>query len=112
MAFSDKTLTCADCNAMFTFTANEQEFYASKGFSNEPRRCPDCRQNRKNGRGSSGGFRNDSAYSGKAERASGGSIFKAVCATCGKDTLVPFEPKQDRPVYCSACYTAVRARQR
>jgi CxxC-x17-CxxC domain-containing protein len=105
MAFSDKTLTCADCNAEFTFTANEQEFYATKGFSNEPKRCPDCRQSRKSGRNSGGG-------GSRSARASGGSIFKAVCAACGKDTLVPFEPKLDRPVYCSACYSAVRSKER
>jgi CxxC-x17-CxxC domain-containing protein len=33
-------------------------------------------------------------------------MFPAVCASCGKETEVPFEPKQDRPVYCRDCYTA------
>jgi CxxC-x17-CxxC domain-containing protein len=32
----------------------------------------------------------------------------AVCATCGKDTQVPFEPRNGRPVYCSDCYATVR----
>jgi hypothetical protein len=43
----DKTLKCVDCGADFTFTAGEQEFYASKGFTNEPKRCPTCRQAKK-----------------------------------------------------------------
>ncbi len=43
----DKTLTCKDCGATFTFTVGEQQFYAEKGFTNEPARCPDCRKARK-----------------------------------------------------------------
>ena len=43
----DKTLTCCECGNEFVFTASEQEFYAEKGFTNEPRRCPACRQARK-----------------------------------------------------------------
>ena len=39
----DKTLTCCECGNEFVFTASEQEFYAEKGFTNEPRRCPACR---------------------------------------------------------------------
>ena len=47
MAFQDKTLTCSDCGASFTFSAEDQEFYKSKGYANEPKRCPDCRQREK-----------------------------------------------------------------
>ena len=43
----DKILTCKDCNANFTFTVGEQQFYAEKGFTNEPARCPECRKARK-----------------------------------------------------------------
>lgn len=43
----DKTLSCKDCGAEFTFTAGEQEFYKEKGFENEPQRCPECRSARK-----------------------------------------------------------------
>lgn len=35
--FEDKILVCKDCGAQFVFTAGEQEFYAEKGFQNEPR---------------------------------------------------------------------------
>ncbi|MFC2020699.1 zinc-ribbon domain containing protein [Chloroflexota bacterium] len=94
MSFEDKTLQCADCGREFTFTAGEQEFYASRGFQNEPRRCPECRQSRKSQRYSDGG------YGSRAPR----QMFPVVCAQCGTDTEVPFEPREDRPVYCSDCY--------
>ncbi len=45
--YEDKTLICKDCGAEFVFTAGEQEFYASKGFVNEPQRCKPCRDARK-----------------------------------------------------------------
>lgn len=45
--YEDKTLTCKDCGAQFVFTAGEQEFYAEKGFQNEPTRCKSCRSARK-----------------------------------------------------------------
>ncbi len=47
MSFTDKSITCADCGATFKFSASEQEFYASKGFTNEPKRCSGCRQAKK-----------------------------------------------------------------
>ena len=37
--YEDKTLVCKDCGNEFVFTAGEQEFYASRGFENEPQRC-------------------------------------------------------------------------
>ena len=42
--YQDKTLVCRDCGQEFTFTAGEQEFYAERGFQNEPTRCRECRQ--------------------------------------------------------------------
>ena len=56
--YEDKTLICKECGKEFVFTAGEQEFYASKGFENEPQ--------------------------------------------------VPFEPKSDRPVYCSECFARMK----
>ena len=47
MAFTEKSLQCADCGKTFAFTAEEQEFFASKGYTNEPKRCPTCRQTRR-----------------------------------------------------------------
>jgi len=42
----DKELTCKDCGQTFTFTAGEQEFFQTRGFS-EPIRCKTCRDIRK-----------------------------------------------------------------
>jgi CxxC-x17-CxxC domain-containing protein len=92
VAFVDKTLTCSDCGSVFTFTAGEQEFHQSKGFTNEPRRCPTCRAAR---RGSEGG---GSRGGGSRE------MFSATCGSCGKEAKVPFEPRGDRPVYCNDCF--------
>ena len=97
----DKTLTCRDCGREFVFTASEQEFFAQKGFTNEPSRCPECRAAKKAQR-NEGGFSSGGYSSGRRE------MFPAVCARCGKDTQVPFQPRDDRPVYCSDCYTAQR----
>lgn len=97
MGFEDKVLRCSDCGQEFTFTAGEQEFYASRGFQNEPKRCPDCRRARKTSRGNSG-------YGYGAPR----KMYPAVCAQCGAETEVPFEPRQDRPVYCSDCYNKIK----
>lgn len=47
MSFEDKTLRCADCGNEFAFSASEQEFFAEKGFTNEPKRCPACRRARR-----------------------------------------------------------------
>ena len=99
---SDQNLTCVECGQQFAFTESEQEFYQSKGFTT-PGRCPDCRAARK-------AARNGGSYSGSGSYSSGGSyggerqMYPAVCAQCGKDTQVPFQPRNDRPVYCSDCY--------
>ncbi len=44
MSYQDKTITCRDCGQGFAFTASEQQFFAEKGFTNEPKRCPTCRR--------------------------------------------------------------------
>ena len=46
--YEDKILVCKECGNEFTFTAGEQEFYAERGFQNEPQRCKACRDARKN----------------------------------------------------------------
>lgn len=48
MEKQDKTITCVDCGAEFVFTVRDQEFYAEKGFTNEPKRCKACREAKKN----------------------------------------------------------------
>jgi len=98
MSYQEKSLQCADCGAMFTFSVEEQEFFASKGYANDPKRCPSCRQARKASR-----HGNDN-YGYRPRR----QMFPAVCAQCGKDTEVPFQPREDRPVYCSDCYSKTK----
>jgi CxxC-x17-CxxC domain-containing protein len=91
--YQDKVLVCKECGKEFTFTAGEQEFFNSKGFTNEPSRCPECRSARKS--------QNNSR---SIER----QMYPAICANCGKDTMVPFKPSGDKPVYCRECYQAMR----
>lgn len=99
MGYTEKNLECVDCGASFTFTAEEQEFFAGKGFTNDPKRCPRCRQARKQQRrGSYGSWDSDGQR----------QMHDAVCASCGQETQVPFEPREGRPVYCSDCYAKVR----
>lgn len=50
MSYKDITIICRDCGKPFIFSAGEQEFYAQKGFLNEPTRCPECRRARKHSR--------------------------------------------------------------
>ena len=59
--YEDKTLVCKDCGKEFVWTAGEQEFYASRGFENQPQTCK-----------------------------------------------VPFQPREDRPVYCSECFAKMK----
>jgi len=96
MSFEDKSLQCSDCGQQFTFTAGEQEFYSSRSLQNEPKRCPECRQVRKSER------YGNSSYGAPRQ------MFPATCAECGKSTEVPFQPRGDKPVYCSDCYRKVR----
>jgi CxxC-x17-CxxC domain-containing protein len=100
MAYSDKQITCVDCGTEFTFSSGEQERFAQLGFTNEPKRCAPCRAAKK----ASGG--------GGGSRGGGGGgrreMFPAVCGACGKPTEVPFQPRGDRPVYCSDCFAQRR----
>ncbi len=106
MSFQDRNLTCVDCNQPFIFTAGEQEFHAAKGFTNDPKRCPSCRQNRRaNHSGSSYSSSGSSAGGGGGGYRERRELYPAVCAECGKNTEVPFQPRGDRPVYCSDCYS-------
>ena len=124
MSYADKTITCRDCGMDFVFTSGEQEFYAQKGFTNEPTRCPSCRQQRKaSGGGRSGGYGSRDSYGsssyddGDSYGGGGGrggyssgprEMHSATCASCGKEAQVPFVPRGDKPVYCSDCFQQQR----
>lgn len=96
----DKTLTCRDCKNQFVFTASEQAFFAEKGFTNEPSRCPKCRAAKKqrNGRTS------------RPSSRSKGKMYTATCASCGKEAQIPFKPSGERPIYCKECFSTKRSR--
>lgn len=87
--YEDKTLVCKECGNEFVFTAGEQEFYAEKGFANEPQRCKACRDARK--------------AATKSER----QTYTATCASCGGEAI-PFKPREDRLVYCSECFAKMK----
>lgn len=84
--YEDKTLTCKECGQEFVFTAGEQEFYAEKGFENEPQRCKACRDKRK--------------AANRTER----EMFETVCSECGGVARVPASLKNKTDVLCSECF--------
>jgi CxxC-x17-CxxC domain-containing protein len=127
LVYTDRIISCVDCGQEFSFTAGEQEFYAQRGFSEPPKRCPSCRAARKaqrsassgggygGGTGSySGGY--DRSYSGGGYNGGGSGyaerrprqMFTATCADCGRTAQVPFQPTGSRPVYCSDCFQSRR----
>lgn len=112
----DKTLVCRDCRREFAFTAGEQEFYASRGLTNEPSRCPECRAARKaasggggysdRSYGSGGGYSDrGSSYGDRAPR----QMYTVTCSSCGREAEVPFQPTEGKPVYCRECFAQHRS---
>lgn len=87
----DKVLICKDCGNEFIFSVQEQEFFAEKGFQNEPARCLDCRRLHKQ-------------QANKGER----QYYTVTCSDCGVETQVPFKPTGVRPVYCRDCFQKLR----
>ena len=103
--YTDETLSCVDCNASFIFSRGEQEFFAMKGFTNKPNRCPDCRAARK-ASGGGGRSSNRGGYGGQRE------MFQATCTQCGGVAEVPFQPRGDKPVYCRDCFASKQSSYR
>ncbi len=99
MSYEDRMLTCQDCGESFTFSADDQQYHAEKGYENDPKRCPSCRQAAKRDRGGGGSGGGGGGYGGPRQ------MYDAVCASCGSACQVPFQPRQDRPVYCSDCFS-------
>lgn len=109
MPNADRTLSCRACGASFVFTTGEQAFYAARGLLNSPARCPACRDSRRQGvaEGGDGYVRYGAfaSFGGRTPR----QMHPATCGNCSQLTEVPFAPKGDRPVYCSACFSSMRA---
>jgi len=96
VTYEDRTLTCVECSSEFVFSVDDQQYHAEKGYENDPKRCPSCRQTRRDRGGGGGG---GGGYGGPRQ------MYDAVCASCGSACQVPFQPTQDRPVYCSDCFS-------
>ena len=92
--FEDKTLVCKDCGKEFVWTAGEQEFYASRGFENQPQRCKACRPTPQT--------------VPRPPSTVGVRVHDTVSATCGKASKVPLQPREYRPVYCSDCCARIK----
>lgn len=84
MDFRDKTLKCVVCAEELVFSAGEQVFFREKQFQHEPKHCKKCKATLANVRR-------------RLE-------MSVVCAECGSSTIVPFLPRQGRPVLCRACF--------
>jgi len=123
VSYTDRVMSCVDCAQEFVFTAGEQEFFASRGFTEAPKRCGPCRQARKSQRSSSGGgySAGGGGYSSRGSFGGGGGyggdsygerrpreMYSATCAECGQVAQVPFQPTGARPVYCSDCFQTRR----
>lgn len=112
MPYTDRAIICRECGSSFNFTAGEQTFYASRGLTHEPTRCPNCRNTRRSGASESlaegyvhyGPF---ASFGGRTPR----QMHPAVCAQCNQMTEVPFQPRGDRPVLCSECFANSRTSQ-
>jgi CxxC-x17-CxxC domain-containing protein len=93
--YTDRTLTCVQCGNEFAFSADDQQFHAGRGYQ-DPKRCPSCRAER---RGNQGGYSSSGGFD-RPQR----QMYSATCAQCGREARVPFQPRGDKPVYCSDCY--------
>jgi len=87
--FTDRTLKCVECGAIFVFTAREQEFFAERNFQNDPKRCKDCKAKRKK------------AAIGADPQKPENTI---TCSQCGREAKVPFRPAPGRPIFCHECF--------
>lgn len=99
----DKTIKCVDCGEEFLFTIGEQEFYREHGLTHAPTRCKRCREARKDQRGHAGGVPSRGGHGPRDKQ-----MYPATCSNCGTQTMVPFNPSGDRPVYCRDCFQSQR----
>jgi CxxC-x17-CxxC domain-containing protein len=110
VTYADRTLTCVDCGSEFIHSADDQQYYAEKGFSSDPKRCVSCRASRRAARegGSDYGAQDLGGPRGYERGGPTREYFAVLCSECGNQAQVPFKPRMDRPVYCSDCFRKVR----
>jgi CxxC-x17-CxxC domain-containing protein len=111
VSYIDRSVTCLDCGVDFIHSAADQEFYATKGFVSDPKRCPSCRASRRASRDSSGYDVRDIGGPRGYERGDSRparEYFAVICSKCGNAAQVPFKPRNDKPVYCSDCFRSVQ----
>lgn len=136
MSGTDQNVVCSVCGKTFVFTAGEQEFYQQKGFQSPPKRCPDCRRERRErqrgaesqvyrapsfqggpspsaaafgGEYRSPAFREYDVASDPTRSQSRRPTYPATCAQCGAETQLPFRPIEGKEYYCRDCYRARKA---
>ncbi len=105
MSFQEKALTCQDCNKPFTYSAREQESHSQKGYTNTPKRCPQCRRTRRDVQEQSVARPQSSRPQIGRPNSYTSNALSTTCARCGAPTRSPVQPAAGRHVYCSACYT-------
>ena len=98
--------TCGDCGKQCQVPFEPRQ--------DKPVYCNECFPKHKPApRGGSGGGRFGGRGGGRGGDRGGSrggfnrgprEMHKATCGDCGKDCEVPFEPRQDKPVYCSECF--------
>ena len=110
VTYVDRTLNCVDCAVEFIHSAADQEYYAQKGFSSDPKRCTSCRASRRAARDGGYDVRDIGGPRGyeRGDDRPNREYFAVVCSSCGNQAQVPFKPRMDRPVYCSDCFRTVR----
>jgi len=90
VAYFPKDLVCIECKKTFVFSTGEQDFFNSRGLSNEPKRCPHCRV----------------LMRMRREGKSTDSVTQTNCVVCGEKTTVPFLPRDEKRIFCASCYKA------
>jgi len=100
LTFTDQALICRDCGSDFVFTAADQTSYAQRGYQYFPSRCPSCMAARR-ARNPNGAATHQASHGGREQR----QLYPAICAECGQPTQVPFQPRTEKPIYCSDCFS-------
>lgn len=101
---TDQTISCRDCKTEFVFTAGERDQFASQGRHHAPSRCATCREARQRVRADRPNNGTSFGVNGRRDPIR----FPIVCVECGKNSHVPFQPRDLTRVYCSDCHAAQR----